>query len=100
MDQCSCGGSPIILISVSQGVSPTLHQPSTDRSPQNLTSIFLLLPVELFIRLDSFGVSCLVLKILAVEISAFSLNGALFVEYMYLSRNHDPVTQNIAQSLL
>ena len=31
-----------------------------------------LLPVVLFIRLDSFGVSCLVLKISAVEISAFS----------------------------
>ena len=32
-----------------------------------------LLPVVLFISLDSFGVSCLVLEISAVEISAFSL---------------------------
>ena len=30
------------------------------------------LPVELFISLDCFGVSCLVLKISAVEVSAFS----------------------------
>ena len=29
------------------------------------------LPVELFISLDSFGVSCLVLEISAVDISAF-----------------------------
>ena len=30
-------------------------------------------PVELFISLDSFSVSCLVLEISAVQISAFSL---------------------------
>ena len=39
------------------------------------------LPVVLFITLDSFGVSCRVLEISAVEISAFSniigVNGAL-----------------------
>ena len=35
--------------------------------------IFSLFPVELFINLDSFGVSCLVSEISAVEISAFSL---------------------------
>ena len=34
--------------------------------------IFFLLPVELFIRLDYFGASCLVLEISAAEVSAFS----------------------------
>ena len=33
---------------------------------------FFILPVELFVSLDCFGVSCLVLEISAVEISAFS----------------------------
>ena len=33
--------------------------------------IFFLLPVVLFINLYCFGVSCLVLEILAVEVSAF-----------------------------
>ena len=41
-------------------------------TPKSKNHIFLL-SVELFISLDSFGVSCLVLEILAVEISAFSL---------------------------
>ena len=36
-------------------------------------NIFFLLPVVLFISLDSFGVSCLVLEISAIEISAFYL---------------------------
>ena len=35
--------------------------------------ILFLLPVVLFINLDSFGVRCLVLEISAVEISVFSL---------------------------
>ena len=39
----------------------------------NQKYMFYLLPVEIFINLDSFGVSCLVLEISAVEISAFSL---------------------------
>ena len=34
---------------------------------------FFLLPVELFISLNCFGVSCLVLEISATEISALSL---------------------------
>ena len=38
--------------------------------PQNQKFIFLPLPVEPFISLDSFGVSFLVLEISAVEISA------------------------------
>ena len=42
-----------------------------DSSPQNQKDIFFLLPIVLFISLDSFGVSCLVLEISAVEI-AFS----------------------------
>ena len=45
--------------------------------------MFFLSPVELIINLDSFGVSCLVLEISAVEIRLFSniigLNGALDV---------------------
>ena len=36
-------------------------------------NMFFLLPVELFIDLDCFGVSCLVLDISGVEISAFFL---------------------------
>ena len=44
-----------------------------DSSPQNQKYMFLLLPVELFISLDSVAVSCLVLEISAVEISAFAL---------------------------
>ena len=46
---------------------------SGDSSAQNQKCILFLLPVELFINLDSFGVSCLVLEILAEGISAFSL---------------------------
>ena len=38
-----------------------------------LWDIFYLLSVELLINLDSFGVSCIVLEISAVELSAFSL---------------------------
>ena len=39
--------------------------------PQNQRYIFFLLPVVLFIILDSFGVSCPVLEISAIEMSAF-----------------------------
>ena len=39
----------------------------------NQKYIFFLLPVELFINVNCFGVSCLVLEISTVEISAFSL---------------------------
>ena len=41
-------------------------------SPQNHKYIFFLLHLVLFISLNCFGVSCLVLEISAVEISAFS----------------------------
>ena len=41
--------------------------------PQNQNYVFCLLPVVLFISLDCFGVSCLVLEISPVEISAFFL---------------------------
>ena len=82
---------------------------------KNKKYIFSLLPVVLIINLDHFGVSCLVLEISAVEISAFSHNwtkcGAhrtkkyikkvhLNSTVMSLSRNHDPVTQNNQQTLL
>ena len=41
--------------------------------PKIKNTCFFLLPVVVFIRIDSFGVSCLVLEISVVEISAFSL---------------------------
>ena len=70
----------------------------------HLKGQFSLSPVELFISLDSFDVSCLVLEISTVEISAFSVNGALLVvknsTVMSLSKNHDPVTQDNPQSWL
>ena len=53
----------------------TYYQPYSlkgQRTPTSKIHIFLL-PLELFISLDSFGVRCLVLEILAVKISAFSL---------------------------
>ena len=58
--------------------------------------------------LDNFVVSCPVLEISAVEISAFSLNVVLTAPKIHLKnstlvslpRNHDPVTQDIPQTLL
>ena len=47
-----------------------MHQLKGQLTPKY---IFFLLHEVLFISLDTFGVSCLVLGILAVEISVFSL---------------------------
>ena len=75
--------------------------------------IFLFLPIVLYISLDCFGVSCLVLEISAerVEIPASNIMGLNDTKWMWCSlftpkihlknstvmslpKNHDPVTQN------
>lgn len=42
-----------------------------DSSPQNQKCIFFLFPVELFFSCDRFGLSCQVLEILDIGMSAF-----------------------------
>ena len=59
-------------IQINTLVEGFIQQTFSSVHPKIIIHIFSL-PVVLFISLDSFGVSCLVLEISAVESSAFSL---------------------------
>ena len=84
----------IKIPNVSQGVTPVLcpvvSHPATlnGQFTHHQKYIFSLLHAELFINAHSFGVSCLVLKISAVETE------------VSVSRNPDAVTQDNPQTLL
>lgn len=78
------------------------HSFKRDSSAKNPKYIF----IVLFIHLDRFGVSCKVLEIGCRDICLLSnimeLDGTrlMMLAAMFLSKNHDPVTQNDPQTLL